>query len=87
MLIGIWKLALVTLAITELAKTGVKKKKILPWLAIAIAIAVSLLWVWKNGGNTTGALWRGLGIGIITTGLYKAVKAYIKSILSKGSAT
>ena len=84
MIIGVWKLVLATLAITEMAKgTAVKNKKAMPWLAIAVAIVVSLLWALKNGGGMTEAAWRGLGVGVLTTGLYKGAKAYLKSIIFK----
>lgn len=87
MIIGIWKLVLATLAITELAKgTAVKNKKMMPWLAIAIAIVISLLWALKNGGVMPEAAWRGVSVGIVTTGLYKALKTYLKSVISKRSS-
>ncbi|KKS70594.1 MAG: hypothetical protein UV43_C0058G0013 [Parcubacteria group bacterium GW2011_GWF2_42_7] len=84
MIIGVWKLVLATLAITELSKgTAIKNKKYLPWLSIAIAIVISLLWALKNGGGMTEAVWRGLGVGVLTTGLYKGGKSFLKSIFFK----
>ena len=81
MLIVYWKLILLTLAITELARDNViKNRKLLPWAAILVSVVISLAYVWSNSGMIWPAVIRGLTAGLITTGMYKLVKDYVRAM-------
>ncbi len=81
MLIAYWKLILLTLSITELAKDNViKNRKLLPWAAIIVSIVISLAYVWSESNMFWPAIVRGLTVGLITTGMYKLVKDYVRAM-------
>jgi len=81
MVIAYWKLILLTLSVTELVKDEVvKNRKVLPWVSLAVSVVISLLYAWFGGGAALAALVRGLVAGLITTGMYKLVKDYIRAM-------
>jgi len=81
MLIAYWKLILLTLAITELARDNViKNRKALPWMAMLISVVISLAFVWSNSSLMWPAIVHGLIAGVITTGMYKLVKDYVRAM-------
>lgn len=84
MVIAYWKIILLTLAVTELAKDDViKNRKILPWLAIVVSVVISLAYAVLASQELVPALIRGLSAGVITTGAYKLVKDYVRAILRR----
>lgn len=84
MVIAYWKLILLTLAITELAKDDVlKNRKVLPWLAVVVSVALSLAYAGLTTQELLPALLRGLTAGVITTGAYKLVKDYVRAMRRK----
>jgi len=81
MLIAYWKLILLTLSITELARDNIiKNRKLLPWTAIVVSIVLSLAYVWSNSSLIWPAVIHGLIVGLITTGMYKLVKDYVRAM-------
>jgi len=81
MLINYWKLILLTLAITELAKDNVvKNRKALPWIAVIVSLVVSLASVWSLSNMLWPAVIHGLIAGLISTGMYKLVKDYVRAM-------
>ncbi len=81
MLIGYWKLILLTLAITELAKDSVvKNRKAIPWIAVIVSVVISLASVWSVPNMLWPAVIHGLIAGLISTGTYKLVKDYIRAM-------
>jgi len=82
MIISYWTLVLLTWGITELIKDElVKNRKAMPWVALVVALAVSLVYVWWHGGQDfLPAVVRGLTGGLIATGMYKLVKDYYRAM-------
>jgi uncharacterized membrane protein len=81
MVIDYWKLILLTLAITELLKDDViKNRKALPWVAIVISVVIAVVYAGVGNGVDWSAVLRGLSAGVITTGLYKLVKDYVRAM-------
>ena len=81
-MIAYWKLVLLTLSITDLAQDEViKNRKTLPWVALAVSVVVSLVYAWFTGGaSALPALVRGVVVGLVTTGMYKLVKDYVRAM-------
>lgn len=81
MLIAYWKLILLTLSITELARDNViKNRKALPWVAVLVSVVLSLAYVWSNSSLIWPAVIHGVIVGLITTGMYKLVKDYVRAM-------
>ena len=81
MVIAYWKLILLTLAITELAKDDVvKNRKTLPWVAIIVSVVIAVVYAGLGNGIDWSAVLRGLSAGVITTGMYKLVKDYVRAM-------
>ncbi len=81
MVIDYWKLILLTLAITELLKDDViKNRKALPWVAIIVSVVIAVVYAGVGNGVDWSAVLGGLSAGVITTGLYKLVKDYVRAM-------
>ncbi|RJQ13838.1 hypothetical protein C4553_02230 [Candidatus Parcubacteria bacterium] len=81
MIIAYWKLMLLTLAITELAKDElITERHAMPWVAIGVSILVSLIYVNFSEALIFAAIVRGFTVGLITTGMYKLVKDYVRAM-------
>ncbi len=84
MLMAYWKLILLTLAITELAKDDiVKSRKALPWLAVVVSIIISLAYAGFSSQQVWPAVIRGLSAGVIATGMFMLIKDYMRAILHR----
>ncbi len=73
------EIAAISIGITELIKKLGLNRKFAPLIAIGLSTLLALGDTWQNGGNYLHGFFRGILIGVTSTGLYAASKSMVRT--------